>query len=654
MTDGWELVARWPGGTVSALAAVDGGDGSVLALAATAAGLHASSDGGEQWSWQGLGPSAVPETLAISPSFGEDGAILLGAGNGLYRSTDQGRRWRPVLVGSRVQCLAAAAASSESAIMLAGTESDGILRSEDGGLDWAGVSAGLLDLNVTALAISPAVARDRTAFAGTASGLYRSRNGGRAWRVVELGPETPVIQALAISPCLADDGLVLAGTESDGLFRSDDGGQSWEPVAGFPSACVTSLAFARPGEGARRIAAGTAAGVALSEDGGETWELEAPELGPILSLAWVPESRADGGGDVLLAGTIDAGVARRDPADSGWREANVGLAGRATVDLALSTAYGSVPLLAVASLDAGVLLSHDAGASWKTGYYGLDGLAATSLTFAQTPGGQPRLLAAIGSRVFWSEDIQSGWQPMELAVGSDARVSALNGIGQTDRPTSVVLATGPGTLLLSEDGGVSWRGLPLPTTRADIVGAAASPTVARDRTVYAVARATKVGADGSLESDGLELWYSSDLGQRWTRWLHSPSATVMPLVVPPPGALDTSLLVGHAGRVARPLRSAQEVRRGERRPLWQEAQIGDLGAAVTAVALSPRVGRDRVVVAASEGQVYLSRDGGDAFATWDHDLDVPLVTALAVAATEDGGLTAYALGLGGTLWQRTV
>ena len=83
------------------------------------------------------------------------------------------------------------------------------------------------------------------------------------------------------------------------------------------------------------------------------------------------------------------------------------------------------------------------------------------------------------------------------------------------------------------------------------------------------------------------------------------------------------------------MRSAQEVRRGERRPLWQEAQIGNLSSAITAIALSPRVSHDRTVVAAADDGVSLSRDGGATFAAWEHGLDVPLVTALALAPARE-------------------
>jgi hypothetical protein len=127
---------------------------------------------------------------------------------------------------------------------------------------------------------------------------------------------------------------------------------------------------------------------------------------------------------------------------------------------------------------------------------------------------------------------------------------------------------------------------------------------------------------------------------------------MMSISVPPPGALGTSLLVGYSGRVARPIPRSQEVRRGERRPLWQEAQIGGPSSAVTAIALSPKVGRDGIALAAADSQVFLSRDGGATFAAWDVGLTLPLVTALAIAVADGGALDAYALGLGGTLWRR--
>ncbi|MGE3272534.1 MAG: WD40/YVTN/BNR-like repeat-containing protein, partial [Chloroflexota bacterium] len=198
-TTGWELLSAWPGGTVSALATTDGpgGHGAAITLAATAAGLHVSRDGGQTWRWIALGPAPVTDALAVSPRFEADRTVLIGTNAGLHRSTDGGLTWRAVLADSRVQCIAATPDFADGGMVLVGTEADGVLRSEDGGLSWDGGSAGLLDLNVTALALSPTFGRDRTAFAGAASGLYRSRNGGRAWRLVEIGLEVAAIQALA-------------------------------------------------------------------------------------------------------------------------------------------------------------------------------------------------------------------------------------------------------------------------------------------------------------------------------------------------------------------------------------------------------------------------------------------------------------------------
>lgn len=659
MSDAWELLAQWPGGTVPALAAV--GDSSVLA--ATSAGLHISSDGGRSWRWLGLGPTPVPEALVVSSSFERDRTVLLGTGVGLFRSRDGGTRWHPVVVGSRVQCMAATPDFTDAGIVLAGTESDGILRSENGGSEWGGASAGLLDLNVTALALSPDFAADRTALAGTASGLYRSRNGGRAWRLVELGPEAPAIQALAISPTFEDDGFALAGTEADGLFRSDDGGQTWGPVPSFPEPCVTTLAFGPTSDGSRLVVAGTAAGVALSRDGGQSWQVAGSELGAILALTLpgAPVTGGLGSTPAILVGTIDLGVMCHTPGGQplgpAWTTANEGLAGRAAVGLSVLDRSDTAPVIAVTTLDSGVLVSSDGGASWRASHQGLADLACSSVILVAPKRGSavaPAIYATFSDGLYLSDDLGAMWRRVELPVTSTTAPSFVSCTESSGDVPPMLVACGRGCLLLSRDGGESWQPLPLPPDRSDLAGAFASPDLARDVTIYAVARVTRANRDGTTEPAGLELWQTDNLGQRWHRWLESPTATVMSVATPVGGGLGTSLLVGHAGRVGRPQRSAQEVRQGERRPLWLEVQLGHLGSAITALAVSPRAHRDRTVLAASDASVFISRDGGETLSAWNHGLNLPLVTGLALATGEGDVLIAYALGLGGTLWRRTV
>ena len=160
------------GGTVAGLCAASG-----RVFAATAAGVFESTDAGQGWRLLGDGqPLAFAEALTAAP----DGVLFACAAGGLHRSEDGGRRWQQVLIGGRMLAVAAAA----EGVVIAGSESDGVLRSDDGGRSWTGANAGLLDLTVLALALSPCFERDGVAFVGTPSGVYRSRNahsrGGRS------------------------------------------------------------------------------------------------------------------------------------------------------------------------------------------------------------------------------------------------------------------------------------------------------------------------------------------------------------------------------------------------------------------------------------------------------------------------------------------
>ncbi len=87
-----------------------------------------------------------------------------------------------------------------------------------------------------------------------------------------------------LAPAADDPDTVYAGVEDAALFRSTDGGQSWQELAGLrdhgsvpgwmPGAgglCLHTI-LARPDDPARMLVAISAAGVFASDDGGDSWE----------------------------------------------------------------------------------------------------------------------------------------------------------------------------------------------------------------------------------------------------------------------------------------------------------------------------------------------------------------------------------------------
>ena len=88
------------------------------------------------------------------------------------------------------------------------------------------------------------------------------------------------------------------GVKSSGLYRSDDGGQTWRKL-NAPGVSYLEIDGIKPD----RIAAGTIDGVLLSRDGGETWvalDKNLPARVEWLELAFA--------GDRLLVGTGGSGV----------------------------------------------------------------------------------------------------------------------------------------------------------------------------------------------------------------------------------------------------------------------------------------------------------------------------------------------------------
>jgi hypothetical protein len=150
-----------------------------------------------------------------------------------------------------------------------GFECDGQKRTE--------VSRGLIGKKITSVSCWKA-----EIVAGTPDGIYRSDDSGQTWEIVNSGLSVPHIRWLAHHP--DSSGLVFAGTEPAAIFRSHDGGQTWQecpevaqlrdrfgwylpysPEAG----CVRGFAS----HGSHVYAAVEQGGLLRSEDRGMSWQL---------------------------------------------------------------------------------------------------------------------------------------------------------------------------------------------------------------------------------------------------------------------------------------------------------------------------------------------------------------------------------------------
>jgi photosystem II stability/assembly factor-like uncharacterized protein len=118
--------------------------------------------------------------------------------------------------------------------------------------------------------------------AGTENGIFRSQDGGVTWQEASRGLTARHVRWMAFHPEVSD--LEFAGTEPANIFVSHDGGDSWRlcPEVGqlrdrfkwslpySPEAgCVRGFAFHRT----RAYAAVEVGGVLVSDDRGETWRL---------------------------------------------------------------------------------------------------------------------------------------------------------------------------------------------------------------------------------------------------------------------------------------------------------------------------------------------------------------------------------------------
>lgn len=149
----------------------------------------------------------------------------------------------------------------------------GFRKSIDGGVTWQTLSTVLSPpADFHAMAISAANPNILYGYDSGGRGLFRTQDGGNTWEQVN-SPDDTII-SLAAHP--KDEKVVFAGTGS-GIYRSDDQGFTWSQLSEFKRPPVTALAFGR--EGVLYAFVGHTVGIVRSLDDGKTWVKIGGDLG---------------------------------------------------------------------------------------------------------------------------------------------------------------------------------------------------------------------------------------------------------------------------------------------------------------------------------------------------------------------------------------
>jgi photosystem II stability/assembly factor-like uncharacterized protein len=246
-----------------------------LAIGIPAAILASGGSSDEAASTPAAGLPDTPDYHSLLVAAGNADALTLGTHNGLYQSSDGGRTWQSTtLAGQDAMNLGRAEGG------VTWTAGHNVLaKSADGGRTWQDVQPdGLPHLDIHGFAVDP---RDqRTLWAALAGqGIYRSKDGGESFELVtrEVGGG---VMALAVTP----DGRILAGDMQQGLFVSADAGGTWKPTL---QAGLMGLAV-NPKEPERIVATGP--GIMLSSDGGRNWDQVMPLEAGAGPVAWAPSN----------------------------------------------------------------------------------------------------------------------------------------------------------------------------------------------------------------------------------------------------------------------------------------------------------------------------------------------------------------------------
>ncbi|MEO8135660.1 MAG: hypothetical protein ABI831_16985 [Betaproteobacteria bacterium] len=296
-------------------------------------GVFKSVDGGTTWAAtnSGFTTGTIIQILrlAIDPQAPSTlyAAANTSSGHGLYKSTNGGASWTQTFADNSgiIGVQAVTVDPQNSANVYIGTFGSGAMRSVNGGADFTAINSGLAKVGVNVIALNPS--SPANLYAGTQNGVFATTNSGTAWTGASNGLALTTVNAIAIDPTVQT--TVYAATKLSGLFKSVDGGESWQSInngigatgnlgSSAPNFAALVIDPTTPGTLYAGTQGTSSSQIYKSTNGGATWTTSAsgfPVYSNVSAIAIDPVGSAS-----MFAGTTANGLFNSADGGATWTQ----------------------------------------------------------------------------------------------------------------------------------------------------------------------------------------------------------------------------------------------------------------------------------------------------------------------------------------------
>jgi photosystem II stability/assembly factor-like uncharacterized protein len=416
--------------------------------------VYKTTDGGQNWTWSGTGiqEQAVVYTIAIDPVSPNN--LYVGtrgiSNNGLppwngvvYKSTDSGATWRPVLqnvggVNAQDWAYSIAVNPQDSNLIYAALHEHGAYRSTNAGEYWISISEGITDLSGRGIAVDWQSPEPYTLYLGVwhGDGVFRSDDGGELWNQTNAGIQGIAIYGMTMDPL--DAQRIFLSTFSIGVMQTQDGGGTWLP-SGLSEDGIYTVAI-NPQDSAILYAGTAGDGLYASQDGGQIWQhsqagIHNTDIISVIPLRTNPQH--------LFAALYGGGVLQSLDGGGAWVEMNTGLSDKFVLAL---VADPSNPAILFALTQTGGLFRNDTTNADGWTFVGHD----LPLTMDPRRGYRADDPRASRETLLGEPFFQSS------SAGIPEAENLLSMIFSPSTPTTAYVATGGAGVFKSLNGGLDW------------------------------------------------------------------------------------------------------------------------------------------------------------------------------------------------------